>query len=180
MRASRLDVPAPTPRGEEVEAGSSASRYAVDILIVEDNEYDVELTAHALKEHHLADRIKAVRDGAEALDFIFCQGDYARRDPRQRPKLILLDLNLPKVGGLEVLRRIRADPGTHEIPVVIMTHSDQDSNVIEGYRLGANSFLVKHHDFEEFVKGILTLGAYWIAMNKPPIRPDGERASAVG
>jgi two-component system, response regulator len=172
---SHLEAPTPTPGGEAVEAWPGPPRNAVDVLIVEDNEYDVELTTHALKDHHLAERIKAVRDGAEALDFIFGTGDYARRDPTQRPKLILLDLNLPKVSGLEVLRRIRADPTTHEIPVVILTHSDQDSNVVEGYRLGANSFLVKHHDFEEFVKGILTLGAYWIAMNKTPIRPPGGR-----
>jgi len=176
VSGSRLEARARTPGGEQVEARSSASRNAVDILIVEDNPYDVELTTHALKDQYLSDRIKAVRDGAEALDFIFCQGDYARRDPTERPKLILLDLNLPKVGGLEVLRRVRADPNTHEIPVVILTHSDQDSNVIEGYRLGANSFLVKRDDFEEFVKGVVTVGAYWIAMNKPPIRAPGERA----
>jgi len=174
VSASRLEAPAPIPG--HVQAASRASPSAVEILIVKDNLYDVELTTHALKDHHVSDHIKAVRDGEEALDFIFCQGDYARRDPTQRPKLILLDLNLPKVGGLEVLRRVRADPNTHEIPVVILTHSDQDSNVIEGYRLGANSFLVKHHDFEEFVKGVLTLGAYWIAMNRPPIRSSGERA----
>lgn len=176
MSASRLEARTPTPGSEEVAARSSASRITLDVLIVEDNPYDVELTSHVLKEHHLASGIEVVRDGAEALDFIFCQGDYARRDPTQRPKLILLDLNLPKVGGLEVLRRVRADPNTHEIPVVILTHSDQDSNVSEGYRLGANSFLVKHQDFEEFVKGVLTLGAYWIAMNKLALRPFGERA----
>jgi CheY-like chemotaxis protein len=178
VNARHLGARVPTPDGDPVGASSSASPNGIDILIVEDNPYDAELTTHALKEQYLADRIKAVRDGAEALDFLFCQGDYARRDPTQRPKLILLDLNLPKVGGLEVLRRVRADPNTHEIPVVILTHSDQDINIIEGYRLGANSFLVKRDDFEEFVKGVLTMGAYWLAMNRPPIpQLSGERAA---
>jgi CheY-like chemotaxis protein len=140
----------------------------IDVLLVEDNFYDVDLTTHALKDAILPDRIKAVHDGAEALDFIFCKGDYANRDPRQQPKLILLDLHLPKVDGLEVLRRIRADPLTEDIPVVIFTHSKEDRNIIEGYKLGANSFLVKRHDFDEFMKAIQALGIYWLVMNRPP------------
>lgn len=167
---SRTEVEARTPiADDEASAGSAAAANLVDILIVEDNVNDVELTTHALKSLEITNRIKAVGDGAEALDFIFCQGDYRNRDPRQHPKLILLDLKLPKVEGLEVLRRVRVDPKTRDIPVVILTHSKEDSNVVEGYKLGANSFLVKRNDFEEFVKGVVALGTYWVAMNRPPI-----------
>jgi len=148
---------------------SPTSRLPVDVLLVEDNFYDVDLTTHALKEAILPLRIKAVHDGAEALDFIFCTGEYANRDPRQQPRLILLDLHLPKVDGLEVLRRVRADPFTEDIPVVIFTHSNEDRNIVEGYKLGANSFLVKRHDFDEFMKAIQALGVYWLVMNKPPV-----------
>lgn len=151
-----------------IEATESDRR--VDVLIVEDNFYDADLTTHALKDAIVPDRIKAVHDGAAALDFIFCKGEYANRDPRQQPKLILLDLQLPKVGGLEVLRRIRADPITEGIPVVIFTHSKEDRNIIEGYKLGANSFVVKRHDFDEFMKAIQALGVYWLVMNKPPVK----------
>lgn len=150
--------------------GSATADRGVDILIVEDNIYDVDLTTHALKDHLESDRIKAVHDGAEALDFIFCKGDYSKRDPRQQPKLILLDLHLPKVGGLEVLGRIRGDPNTKDIPVVILTHSKEDSNIVKGYQLGANSFLVKRHDFDEFMKAVEALGIYWLVMNKPPVK----------
>ncbi|HXN02316.1 MAG TPA: response regulator [Candidatus Dormibacteraeota bacterium] len=149
--------------------GSAASGSPIDVLLIEDNLYDVDMTTHALKDSILPDRIKAIHDGAEALDFIFCTGDYADRNPRQQPKLILLDLQLPKVEGLEVLRRIRADPLTEEIPVVIFTHSTEDRNVIEGYKLGDNSFLVKRHDFDEFMKAIQALGIYWLVMNRPPV-----------
>ncbi len=149
---------------------SAASGGRVDVLIVEDNFYDADLTTHALKDAILPDRIKAVHDGAAALDFIFCKGDYANRDPQQQPKLILLDLQLPKVDGLEVLRRIRADPLTEDIPVVIFTHSKEDRNIVEGYKLGANSFLVKRHDFDEFMKAIQALGIYWLVMNRAPVK----------
>ena len=147
---------------------SPPSGTAIDVLIVEDNIYDADLTTHALKQSILPERIKAVHDGAEALDFIFCKGDYADRDPRQQPKLILLDLQLPKVDGLEVLRRIRTDPLTQDIPVVIFTTSKEDRNILKGYKLGANSFLVKRDDFDEFMKGIQALAVYWLVMNKPP------------
>ena len=142
----------------------------IDVLLVEDNFYDVDLTTHALKDAIPPERIKAVHDGSEALDFIFCTGEYANRDPRQQPKLILLDLQLPKVDGLEVLRRIRADPLTEDIPVVIFTHSKEDRHIIEGYKLGANSFLAKRHDFDEFMKAIQALGIYWLVMNRPPLQ----------
>jgi CheY-like chemotaxis protein len=149
--------------------GSATSRTPIDVLIVEDNAFDADLTTHALTESILPERIKTVHDGAEALDFIFCKGDYVNRDPRQQPKLILLDLQLPKVEGLEVLRRIRADPLTEDIPVVIFTTSKEDANIIKGYKLGANSFLVKRHDFDEFMKGIQALGIYWLVMNKAAV-----------
>jgi len=149
--------------------GSATSHNPIDVLLVEDSCYDVDLTTHALKDAILPDRIKAVHDGAEALDFIFCTGDYANRDPRQQPKLILLVLQLPKVEGLEVLRRIRADPLTADIPVVIFTQSKDDHNIIRGYKLGANSFVVKRHDFDEFMKAIQALGIYWLVVNRPPL-----------
>jgi two-component system response regulator len=149
---------------------SPMSDLPVDVLLVEDNFYDIDLTTHALTDAILPERIKAVHDGAEALDFIFCEGEYANRDPRQQPKLILLDLQLPKVDGLEVLRRIRADPQTEDIPVVIFTHSKEDRNIIDGYKLGANSFLVKRHDFDEFTKAIQAIGIYWLVMNRPPLK----------
>jgi len=149
---------------------SPTSHLPIDVLLVEDNFYDVDLTTHALKDAILPERIKAVHDGAAALDFIFCTGEYANRDPRQQPKLILLDLQLPKVNGLEVLRRIRADPLTEDIPVVIFTHSKEDRHIIEGYKLGANSFLVKRHDFDEFMKAIQALGIYWLVLNRPSLK----------
>jgi two-component system response regulator len=148
---------------------SATSHNPIDVLLVEDNYYDVDLTTHALRDAILPERVKAVHDGAEALDFIFCTGDYANRDPRQQPKLILLDLHLPKVDGFEVLRRIRADPLTEDIPVVIFTQSKEDRHIIEGYKRGANSFLVKRHDFDEFMKAIQALGIYWLVMNRPPV-----------
>lgn len=148
---------------------SATSHNPIDVLLVEDNYYDVDLTTHTLKDAILPERIKAVHDGAEALDFIFCTGDYANRDPRQQPKLILLDLRLPKVDGFEVLRRIRADPLTEDIPVVIFTQSKEDRHIVEGYKCGANSFLVKRHDFDEFMKAIQALGIYWLVMNRPPV-----------
>jgi len=158
---------------------AAATEAAIDVLIVEDNLYDVDLTTHALKHHLVSDRIKAIHDGAEALDFIFCRGDYAARDPQQQPKLILLDLHLPKVGGLEILRQIRADPNTEDIPVVILTQSKEDSNIVEGYKLGANSFLVKRHDFDEFMKAVEALGVYWLVMNRPPVKGVAQGAAAA-
>ena len=156
-----------------------AAEGGIDVLIVEDNLYDADLTTHALKQHLLSDRIKAIHDGAEALDFILCRGAYARRDPHQQPKLILLDLHLPKVGGLEILRQIRADPRTQDVPVVILTQSKEDSNIVQGYKLGANSFLVKRHDFDEFMKAVEALGIYWLVMNRAPANVTGYGAQAA-
>ena len=169
----------PTEVGAQRSTPESAADAAIEVLIVEDNLYDADLTTHALKQHLLSDRIKAIHDGAEALDFILCRGDYARRDSRQQPKLILLDLHLPKVGGLEILRQMRADPRTQDVPVVILTQSKEDSNIVQGYKLGANSFLVKRHDFDEFMKAVEALGIYWLVMNRTPVKVTGHAAEAA-
>jgi two-component system, response regulator len=142
---------------------------SVDILLVEDNPNDAELTLHAFRKHKLTNRIHLVRDGAEALEFIFGTGAYADRDLSEQPKLVLLDLKLPKVDGLEVLRRIKGDPTTRAIPVVMLTSSREDRDVIEGYRLGVNSYIVKPVDFDQFTDAVRELGMYWLLLNKPPV-----------
>jgi two-component system, response regulator len=139
----------------------------VEILLVEDNPNDVELALDALREHKLANRIQVVRDGAEALDFIFCQGKYAQRS-NCNPKLILLDLKLPKINGLEVLQRIRAAPPTRKIPVVILTSSQEERDIAASYDLGVNSYIVKPVDFEQFTDAVYHLGFYWLLLNQPP------------
>jgi len=140
----------------------------VEILLVEDNPDDVELTIHALEENNLANRLVIVRDGAEALDFVFATGDYAHRRVGNGPKVILLDLKLPKVDGMEVLRRIKADPRTQKIPVVVLTSSKEERDLVESYKLGVNSYIVKPVDFEQFVKAVRTLGFYWLLLNQRP------------
>jgi two-component system response regulator len=140
----------------------------IELLLVEDNPNDVELTLDALREHNLANRIQVVRDGAEALDFIFCQGAYSQRDNRN-PKLILLDLKLPKVGGLEVLQRIRTDPHTRTTPVVVLTSSQEERDITASYDLGVNSYVVKPVDFEQFTAAVQRMGLYWLLLNQPPI-----------
>jgi len=137
-----------------------------DILLVEDNPHDVELTLHALKRHHLANRIEVVRDGAEALEYLFATGAYAGRQIEDRPRVILLDLKLPKVDGLEVLRQIKADPRTRTIPVVVLTSSREESDIVESYGLGANSYIVKPVDFEQFVEAARIMGLYWLLLNQ--------------
>ena len=144
------------------------SEREVEILLVEDNPNDVELTLRALKKHNLANKVYVVRDGAEALDFIFAIGAYARRDIDRPPKAILLDLKLPKVSGLEVLQRIRSDERTKDIPVVVMTSSKEVPDISESYKLGVNSYIVKPVDFEEFIQVISELGLYWLLLNQPP------------
>jgi two-component system response regulator len=141
---------------------------AVDILLVEDNPYDEELTLHVLRKHRLAPRIEIVRDGAAALDFIFCTGSYAGRNVQDQPKIVLLDLKLPKVDGLEVLRRIKSHPGSRMIPVVVLTSSDQERDILESYELGTNSYIVKPVDFEQFTRAVEQLGRYWLLMNRSP------------
>ncbi len=141
----------------------------VQILLVEDDPNDVELTLHALKKHNLANRVEVVRDGAEALEFIFCSGAYAHRSVENGPRVILLDLQLPKVDGLEVLRRVKADPRTKMIPVVVLTSSREERDVVESYKLGVNSYIVKPVDFEQFTESVRQLGLYWVLLNQPPV-----------
>jgi CheY-like chemotaxis protein len=141
----------------------------VEILLVEDNPNDAELTLHALRKNKVANQIHLVRDGAEALDFLFATGTYADRNVAEKPKVILLDIKLPKVDGLEVLRTIKDDPKTRTIPVVLLTSSREERDIIEGYRLGVNSYIVKPVDFEQFTRTVRDLGLYWLLLNKPPI-----------
>jgi two-component system, response regulator len=140
----------------------------IQILLVEDNPNDVELTLHALRANNLANDIKVVRDGAEALDFIMCRGDYSDREANDGLRLILLDLKLPKVDGIEVLRQTKADPRTKMIPVVILTSSKQDRDIVESYKLGVNSYIAKPVDFQQFTEAIHSLGLYWLVYNQPP------------
>lgn len=141
----------------------------VEILLVEDNPNDVELALHALAKHHLVNRIQVVRDGAEALEFVFCTGAYAQRAGENSPRVILLDLKLPKVDGLEVLRQIKADERTCAIPVVVLTSSREEPDIAESYRLGVNSYIVKPVDFEQFTEAVRQLGLYWLLLNQPPV-----------
>ena len=145
-----------------------ASNGSLDILIVEDNPDDLELTLLTLGEFTITDRIQVVRDGAEALDFIFRRGRYADRDPGDQPKVILLDIKLPRVDGLEVLRQIKRDPVTRTIPVVLLTSSSEERDIIEGYELGVNSYITKPVVFKEFSAAIRSLGLYWLLVNRPP------------
>jgi two-component system response regulator len=138
------------------------------ILLVEDNADDEALTLRALNKSKVANRIDVVRDGAEALDYLFCMGVYAGRDPLDLPQVILLDLKLPKVDGLEVLRRLRADPRTHRLAVVILTSSKEEQDLATAYAYGANSYVRKPVDFSQFVDAISHLGLYWLVLNEPP------------
>lgn len=139
-----------------------------EILLVEDNPSDVELTLHALKKHNIAHHIKVVRDGAEALDFIFCTGPYTDRSIENSPKMILLDLKLPKVNGLEVLRQVKSDPRTKTIPIVVLSSSREECDLIESYQLGVNSYITKPVDFEQLTEAVRQLGLYWLTLNQQP------------
>ena len=141
----------------------------VEILLVEDNPNDVELALRALKKHNLTNNVHVVKNGAEALEYIFGTGAYAGRDVNNKPKVVLLDLKLPKVDGLEVLRRIKADERTKVIPVVVLTSSTEERDIIESYQLGVNSYIVKPIDFDKFIDAVSELGLYWLLLNQPPI-----------
>ena len=138
------------------------------ILLVEDNPTDEKLTIRAFKNSGIANAVVVVRDGAEALDYLFGTGSHAQRDSADRPSIILLDLKLPRIDGLEVLRRIRADERTKLIPVVILTSSREDEDIVRSYSLGANAYVQKPVDFAEFVAAAKTLGLFWLLLNEPP------------
>jgi CheY-like chemotaxis protein len=140
----------------------------VEILLVEDNPNDVELTLRALQKQNLANKVFVVKDGAEALEFLFATGMYSKRKIDDRPKVILLDLKLPKVDGIEVLRKIKTDPRTKNTPVVMLTSSQEERDVMESYKLGVNSYIVKPVDFSNFVHAVSELGMYWGILNKVP------------
>ena len=142
---------------------------AIDILIVEDNPHDVELTLRALKRRNLANSVFIVEDGADALDFLFGRGKYIRREMDKNPKLVLLDLKLPKLNGLEVLRELKGDARTRSIPVVMVTSSGEDPDIKAAYQLGANSYVVKPVDFDVFVEAMSSLGLYWLLVNQTPV-----------
>ena len=139
----------------------------VEILLVEDNEDDAELTLRSLRKERLGNRIEHVRDGEQALDFIFCRGAYAQRTPAAL-RLVLLDLKMPKVDGMEVLGQVKADPRTRSIPVVVMTSSREEPDIVRCYALGANSYIQKPVDFEQFRAAVKSLGLYWLVVNQSP------------
>jgi two-component system, response regulator len=140
----------------------------INILLVEDNPDDVELTIRALKKHNIANNLYVVNDGEEALDFVFARGSYSDRNFLNFPKVIFLDLKLPKVGGLEVLKVLKSNDETKSIPIVVMTTSQEERDVIESYKLGVNSFITKPINFEKFVEIVSQLGFYWLLLNKNP------------
>jgi two-component system, response regulator len=141
----------------------------VEILLVEDNPSDAELTLHALKKSKLANQIQLVRDGEEALDFLFCRGSYSDRRFDRAPRVILLDLKLPKVDGLQVLDHVKSDPRTRAIPIIILTSSKEERDLVKGYQLGVNSYIQKPVNFSEFQRVVEQLGMYWLLVNsKPP------------
>lgn len=137
------------------------------IVLVEDNADDEELTLRALRKSNISNRVVVARDGAEALEYLLMRGQHVGRDQREVPQVVLLDLKLPKVDGLEVLRTLRADPRTKALPIVILTSSAEDQDVIAGYNLGANSYIRKPVDFTQFVEAVRQLGLYWLVLNQP-------------
>ncbi len=140
----------------------------VEILLVEDSPEDAELTIRVLRSQNLANKLVWVKNGAAALDFLFCRGSYTERNQSETPRLVLLDLSLPKVNGLEVLRQLKADPRTRKIPVVVLSSSTQDNDILRTYDLGVNSYVSKPVHFEDFANVVTQLGLYWILVNKPP------------
>jgi len=146
------------------------SNKEVEILLVEDNPDDVELTLHALRQEKLANQVAIARDGEEALDFLFCRGPHSGRTFANGPKVVLLDLKLPKVDGIEVLRQVKNDPRTKAIPVVILTSSREEKDMIHSYQLGVNAYIQKPVDFEQFRNVVKQLGLFWLVVNQPPPR----------
>ena len=140
----------------------------VEILLVEDNPNDAELTLMALNENNLSNHIVWLKNGKEALDFLFGNGNYTDRNTKNQPKIILLDLKMPKVGGLEVLKKIRSDERTRKIPVAVLTSSKEEKDIIESYQLGVNSYIVKPVDFDKFIESVKEIGFYWLLINQPP------------
>lgn len=140
----------------------------LEILLVEDDPADVELTLHALRHNNLANRIEVVRDGEEALDFVFRRGAFKTRSVDHQPKLILLDLKLPRVDGIEVLRIVKGDPRTKAIPVIVLTASKEERDMVQSYQLGVNSYIQKPVDFDQFRETVKQLGLYWLLVNQPP------------
>jgi two-component system, response regulator len=150
----------------------------LDILLVEDNQDDMDLALHALQREKLANRIFVARDGEEAVDFLFCRGAFAERSFDHPPKLVLLDLKLPKVDGMEVLKQVKSDPRTKNIPVVIMTSSKEERDLVSGYNLGANSYIQKPVDFDQFRETVKSVGLYWLVINQPaPVNDTHELAT---
>ena len=147
----------------------------IEILLVEDNPNDEELTLYALKKNNINNHIQVVRDGAEALEYLFCTGTYAHRQINEPPKVVLLDLKLPKMDGLEVLKKIKADERTRIIPVVVLTSSQEESDIVESYQLGVNSYIVKPVDFEQFIEAVRQLGLYWMLLNISPTHGNSAR-----
>jgi len=141
----------------------------IEILLVEDNPYDAEMTLRALKQNNLTNNISHVKDGEEALEFVFATGKFEKRNRHSLPKVILLDLKLPKISGMEVLRRLKNNDETKTIPVVVLTSSQEEPDIKECYALGVNSYIVKPVEFEKFIKSVSDIGLYWLLLNKPPV-----------
>lgn len=141
---------------------------SVEILLVEDSPDDLDMTLRALRKAHMANRIQVARDGVEAVEYIFCEGPHAGRRMEDVPRVILLDLKLPRMDGFEVLRRLKSDPRTRSIPVVVLTSSREQNDVVASYDMGVNSYIVKPVNFDSFVKAVSELGMYWLLLNQPP------------
>jgi two-component system response regulator len=140
----------------------------LEILLVEDNAEDAEMTMRVLRKRNLANLLHWVKDGEEALEYLFCRGQYAGRDPARPPKLVLLDIKMPKVDGVEVLRQVKGSPALKTVPVVVMTSSNEERDVVESYRLGVNSYIVKPVAFEAFLDTVSKIGLYWVLTNRVP------------
>lgn len=144
-------------------------KHKVEILLIEDNQHDAELTIRALKKNNLVNNLVHLKDGVEALDFLFAEGPYQERSSDNTPKVILLDLKMPKLNGIDVLKRLKADERTKKIPIVVLTSSKEDPDIKTCYDLGVNSYVVKPVNFEAFAKAVNELGLYWMLLNQPPL-----------